>query len=283
MNQVFSKGAAAPVAFPVTDLAAVTAPSGLASPRVGDSHGLPSPTMPGDAGFEAELQEVADVRMHVLDNKWPSHFLAKYHPRQDFDPDIVPVPVATAIKDPLASRGFLPYTVSPSEAANVVHMDRPTDLPFLVWDWLRTQDVRLKNPTGHVDFLETVPQPLAAMATAASDGLERAFQAKYFFGRPRPEEVFNRCPDHLGTFTHYEEGCPTHPAYPAGHGAAAASVAVLFDIFDMDDPTRDVIVDSAYHWAMYRTFAGVHYADDNLAGLVVGGLGAFDSAGNWVV
>lgn len=282
MTQTFQKGASSPIAYPVTDVAALS-PSGLASPRVGNANGLPSPTMPGDAGFEAELQEVADVRMHVLDGKWPAHFLAAHHCRADFDPERVPIPVATAITDPCGRVPFGEYKVTAKQAANVVHMDRPTDMLFAVLRWLHSKGTPIAAPTGAVDFLETVPGPLAALASNAYLNLERAFEAKYFFGRPRPEEVFNRCPDHLGTFTHYPEGCPTHPAYPAGHGAAAAAVHVLLTAFDMDEATRNEVIDSAYHWAMYRTFAGVHYAGDNLAGLVVGGLGTFAAYGEWSV
>lgn len=285
MAQRFNKGYTGQMTYPVTNVSSLTTPSRLHSPMAGVAHDLPVPTMPGDPGFQAELDEVTNVRMHVLAGRWPAEFLAKYHPRANFDPETVPPPIANAV----VFKGNNPRTgklvITGAQASHIVHMDAPMDLAMECLAWLRTQNVRLRDPqpAGHTPFLNNVPNLHAEINDHVRTAMRKAFEVKYFYGRPRPEEVFANggCPTNL--YTHYNEGCPNHPAYPAGHGAAAAAAQVLLDRFDLNQAQIDVIVDSAYCWSMFRTFAGVHYANDNLAGLVVGGFGWFNSAGEWVI
>ena len=65
-----------------------------------------------------------------------------------------------------------------------------------------------------------------------------------------------------------------HPSYPAGHGSAAGATGkFFFDYCNLSATDRIEIRSACYLWAMFRTFAGVHFAVDNLAGLMeIGGL-----------
>jgi hypothetical protein len=136
------------------------------------------------------------------------------------------------------------------------------------------------------------------------------FGAKYYAGRARPEEVawaitcsqagfettagcetsfkFDLNPDtsvvptdivqaiatmdlqSLEDFCQYPEGAPSHPSWPAMHSASSnislwlAVVAKLTPKQALEAKKTDLAV------AMGRTVAGVHYKDDNTAGLGMG-------------
>ena len=95
----------------------------------------------------------------------------------------------------------------------------------------------------------------------------------------------------------YTEGCPTHPAYPAGHAVVAgALVTILKAFFNEAFPMRDPVVASAdgtslepytgpdagqltlggelnklaANIALGRNFAGIHYRTDATGGFVLG-------------
>jgi hypothetical protein len=89
----------------------------------------------------------------------------------------------------------------------------------------------------------------------------------------------------------YPEGCPTHPAYPAGHAViAGACTTVLKAFFNEALPVPDAVLPSedgtaltpydgpdltiggeleklAYNIAVARNFAGIHWRTDAEAGL----------------
>jgi hypothetical protein len=92
----------------------------------------------------------------------------------------------------------------------------------------------------------------------------------------------------------YPEGCPLHPAYPAGHatvaGACSALLKAFFDenalLTDCVTPNADgtalqpytdtalsvggEVNKLAFNIAMGRNFAGIHYRSDAMAGFVLG-------------
>jgi hypothetical protein len=115
-----------------------------------------------------------------------------------------------------------------------------------------------------------------------------SFAAKWYCGRPRPEEVVwnikkgkitEGIPADIkrdvrklvirgaGAFTAYPEGCPRHPAWPAMHAATASTSFWLSIAFDLNDEQlcQARLTDFAISYG--RTVAGVHYPDDNIAGL----------------
>jgi hypothetical protein len=92
----------------------------------------------------------------------------------------------------------------------------------------------------------------------------------------------------------YTEGCPLHPAYPAGHATVAGACAtILKAYFDETMVVADCVVPSrdgrrleayegpalmvkgeveklAFNIAMGRNFAGIHYRSDAMAGMRLG-------------
>jgi hypothetical protein len=92
----------------------------------------------------------------------------------------------------------------------------------------------------------------------------------------------------------FPEGCPLHPAYPAGHATVAgACSAMLKAFFDENGLVTDAVVPNsdatqllpytdsaltvggeinklAFNIAMGRNFAGIHYRSDAMAGFVLG-------------
>lgn len=230
----------------------------LASPMVGKEHAQISADAPKESELLELAVEVLIVRVHVTDGIFPRDFMEKYYPEEwGKFPDETPIP--------LQNEG-LSFS-RPQELADVVHMDNPMDLPNAVLSWVVKSGYKCKDArTNCNDFVEIIPETVNKLSNAVLRNLEKAFQAKYFYGVARPEEVLR------SNMTSYPEGCPTHPSYPAGHGAAASAVSIILDRFDLDDYAIKQVRDSAYCWAMFRTFAGVHYGIDNVAGLKIGGL-----------
>jgi len=117
------------------------------------------------------------------------------------------------------------------------------------------------------------------------------FGAKWFDGRARPEEVVSKIlnstltapqstveklqnfPEeitHPENFTNYQEGAPRHPSWPAMH-SAASNISFWIQIVMKLSPKQLCEVKKVdYAVAYARTIAGVHFEDDNVAGLNMG-------------
>lgn len=259
MDQVssgnFAKGCPASMGYP---LVSIPSPSGstMASPLVGNSHGLPNVV----AGKKKELlDEVLEVRGKVERREYPHAFLEKYYPNSWGT-------YSRRLPEPLVIRGL--STGNPELCSDIVRMDNPLDLPIAILEVLLKQGAQpVSRETGHNDFLNRVPDATFVAAEKVKDALRKCFQIKYYYGEIRPEELVR------ANITAFPEGCPKHPSFPAGHGAAAgAGAKALIDHFILSNEQIKMVRDSAYLWSMFRTLAGVHYSLDNLGGLVVGGL-----------
>lgn len=235
--------------------------SGVVNPKVGDSHGL----NPIDKDRLNEyLNEITEVRLMVSKGIYPYHFMDKYYPFKGEAPMQITVP--------LAMKGL--SFDDPQGLAEVVHMDDPEDAPRACRDWLLNEGVSLKKIKGYIDFLGAIPDTNENISDGVKRALHEGFEAKWFFGCCRPETLFEYNTGIFGSLlTQYPEGCPKHPSYPAGHGCAVAGgVRRVIEMFDVNDVQKKVLLDTAYLWAMFRSLAGVHFAQDNVAGLVIGGL-----------
>jgi hypothetical protein len=115
------------------------------------------------------------------------------------------------------------------------------------------------------------------------------FGIKYYVGRARPEEVAWNihtgaipAPDDLvkaiagrnltsaNDFTAYPEGCPQHPSWPAMHSAAASASLWLAVVMNLTDAQLCEAKRTDYAVAYARTVAGLHYPEDDIAGLNLG-------------
>lgn len=113
------------------------------------------------------------------------------------------------------------------------------------------------------------------------------FAAKWHVGRARPEEVIwlirkgkiQGVPNDIqrdirqmnlrsaADFTAYEEGCPKHPSWPAMHAATASTSFWMSIVMNLNDEQLCELRKTDYAISYARTIAGVHYTDDNIAGL----------------
>lgn len=257
----FSKGAASnKLKFPldanqVNNLKQST----LHSPSVGNPHNLKLPnSLSNLSNLNSSAKDVAEIVSMVNRGVFPLKFMEKHYPKSWGK-------FPSKIPQPLANEGLSYY--KPIDLAKAVQMDNPIDMPNAVLSWVLEEGYKPKAARKEcVDFLAYIPNIVSELGVAIDDNLKRAFEAKYNYGVARPEEILGY------NLTVYMGGCPNHPSFPAGHGAAAAAVKVILDKFDLDQRAIDVIRATAYCWAMFRTFAGVHYPEDNLAGLKIGGL-----------
>lgn len=235
----------------------------LHSPMVGNAHD----TKQFDyTKYEEYTWEVHEVVQDVLRDKYPTWFLEKHWPERWGSDDLT----SSEILEPFGA-----WASEPKGCANIVKMDRPNDLARAIRDWLYEQgEPRLKNNADqNFPFLKLFPDSEAGVAKYISEALYKAFQVKYHYGVARPSEVWAKLhgKDTLDFYKFIK-----HPSYCAGHSAVAAATARYFlDNFVLTARQVREIKKAAYMFGMFRTFAGVHYAVDNIEGLKVGGLDVY--------
>jgi len=71
-------------------------------------------------------------------------------------------------------------------------------------------------------------------------------------------------------FTAYPEGSPLHPSWPAMHSAGSSASMWLPVVLNLTKKQLCEAMLLDYAVAFGRTVAGVHYYDDNMAGLKLG-------------
>lgn len=237
--------------YPVTDMKDLK-PSRLVNPRVGKHHWW---KMPDDFDKDAATILVGTVSYDVKNWDNPIQLLKDYYPFPwEFDYEEVTWPLLLkwlSFKDP---QGL----------ANVVHMDNPMDMPMACLKWLlevEKANVKDWNP-DYINFIESVPYVNLKIAEHQLESINKIFDMKYYNWWRRPEQrMFGPC------MTAYKEWCPNHPKDPAWHAWFAAAVVVLIDLFTLTDRQKKILLDTAYMWAMFRTYSWVHDPEDNILGL----------------
>ena len=225
---------------------------GIVNPRVGKSHGLVDPSPFGSDEFNRQREEVKEVVSLVKQGVMPVDFLYDYHPRDDFDPEHVP--------DALQMAGIK----TPMDCALAVEMDNPMDLGFFISAELRRMGVpRKQETTPHVPFIENIFDINVALAVYTKIAIEKCFDEKYLHMAVRPG--LNRTDADWLIYPN-----PKHGRFPAGHGGAAgATHLVMTRNYQVDEQIEKLIYDCCYCFAQWRTFSGMHMAEDNLAGLEI--------------
>lgn len=257
----FSKGATSPLTFPLTSIPAES--DGLQSPVIGVDHATQYGLLLVQDDSPEMAESLADlwrVRQEAKNGEWSGWFLEKHWPGDASDNPGM-------LADPMRFAGLSERR--PQQYANAVHMDDAMEFPLYVLKWLNGTGVPCKNElgNGHGGFVQRHMDPSTSMATHQGSTIALVWESKWFHGATRPEEAagFN--------MTAYPEGCPKHPAFPAGHGGNASAPVVLKDHFDFtnhQDEWKQILL-ACYQWAMARSFAGVHHGVDNVSGLMHGG------------
>lgn len=224
------------------------------NPVPGKNHVLAAPPREGEPAFIHAVEELIRCREDVKAGRWPSEYLEAR--------GLNPIPHSV-----LWEAGV--DMSDPNTAAQLVRMDRPMDLWLAVADYLMSEGyTQLKDPPlhGH-DFLTAHVTGPALFAANLHVAMKKAWDEKYYWGGVRPETCLG-----LGAaFTAYEEGCPPHPSYPAGHGTVAGTVyRVAHDVFDLRPDVSREVREITKHFALYRDFAGVHFHFDSMAGWALG-------------
>eukprot|EP00534_Pseudo-nitzschia_fraudulenta_P004077 CAMPEP_0201134144 /NCGR_PEP_ID=MMETSP0850-20130426/50785_1 /ASSEMBLY_ACC=CAM_ASM_000622 /TAXON_ID=183588 /ORGANISM="Pseudo-nitzschia fraudulenta, Strain WWA7" /LENGTH=319 /DNA_ID=CAMNT_0047404961 /DNA_START=26 /DNA_END=985 /DNA_ORIENTATION=- len=233
-----------------------------------------SPAYPGDADgkFWDELRHVVEVQIARRNgvapstlNRWPNTWLEK-----------------SSLED----------------IAKAVQGEYPCYHQQTLIEALFKEGVEMYRDMGPfrsvVDFVGTETR-IAAINTWSFEVVAPInFMLKWHVGMPRPEEVawmiykdsFTAANDgvpedlialvksmdmeHATSFTAYEDGSPMHPSYPAMHSAGSTCSYWLPAICKVTPAQYCEALRVDYAVAYGRTIAGVHYQQDNIAGLNIG-------------
>jgi len=245
--------------------------NGLVSLRVGKSHGTHMPAvLNNEEGLKTALDEILEVRKLVEAGQYATEFMQRYWPAAYG-------PMPTHFPKPLAGthRVFaidedLSFD-NPRGCAAIVEMDRPGDLYRIVAPWMMSQGFVPKTADPHsFDFVDITSKDAVVAAQSRNAALERAFEIKFYRGVIRPEELYG------SNMTAYDDGCPGHCESYAGHAAFSAATGFHFatNWFEYDRTTDKftklppkVLLElfwACFSFAMWRSFAGVHYGVSNV-------------------
>jgi hypothetical protein len=229
------------------------------------------PIYPGEDQYWDELQHVIQVQLKRRNGEDPANI--NRWPNQWADKDLEAIASAVSGEYP----AFHQQTFIESMFRKGIELYDDMD-PF----------------RSHVDFIGKQVR-IADINTWAFHAVAAVnFMLKWHVGMPRPEEmawlIASRQlttaddgvpPDIVADiesmnlqnahdFTAYDTGCPTHPSWPAMHSAGSTVSYWLPAIAQVtgEDYCEALRVDYAVSYG--RTVAGVHYQQDNLAGLNIG-------------
>jgi len=221
----------------------------------------PPPTPTGCPRWEEQMTEVKETATTAMIGEYPAEF---------FEANGLPCHIPEPLVEHVADMAGEP---SGKRAAMLVQMDWPIDLLKFLLIWLRGEGHTYQHEDGRwaqqgsFDFIGSHVYVFLFTLWHMTKAILVIFRLKWLEMVPRPEEWFG------GNMTLYPEGCPGHPAWPAGHGGFAGSICrCLLALFgDMMTEAQIVtLVETCLLFASYRTLAGVHRHEENIVGFVVG-------------
>lgn len=252
----FAKGCGAnELEFPITqDRLDNLLPCALHDPCVGNSHGVELPSeLATEQGLIDSAKEVAKTSAMAQRGEFNHDIMRKYWPK-DFGeyPNELPKPLLMA--------GL--SMEDPAGMGNAVHMDLPWALHDYILRWIQREKIPLKKGAhDHGNFQNRIIHPAENLLDRISRNMKIMFEIKYYFGVARPEEVLGY------NNTLYDDACPPHPSFGAGHTAAAAAGRLYYETFDMTYEQKKILFMTIFWWSVSRTIAGVHHMMDNIMGL----------------
>lgn len=228
--------------------------SGSVEKREGKSHGLKLPIRPGDEGFAEQLNDTCSfvtlAREDVgFDDERLVSLLDKYA-REKLD-----------YLDAAETFGIESW----GSLTGFVKDDECIDLFRTVKKWAE-KNFDPREQDGFIDgggfgYYED-------FSGFGKENIEKAFDEKYEHELPRPEEVLEDIFSGLKDFGVYSQ--PGHPSFPAGHANKFTSV-FLWAIanFKLSAKAIRQLFTVCYMAAMGRSGGGVHYPQDNVAGMAL--------------
>jgi len=221
----------------------------MVNPVDGNHHGVPKPFCIDSDEYREEAEALVRVAMDVERGIWPAWYLEYC----DVDPVLSPI---------LEAAGGLTME-SPQDCANAVRMDQPAELWNALAMYAADEGIRVRPELKGIRFLETFVDPLHMFGPLVSERMHKAFEVKYYYGLARPEEYFE-----APNFAHYEEGCPNHPAYIAGHGTVGGCAYACFKDSYPNARSKhlEAVETATKQFSHFRDFARVHTRQDSAMG-----------------
>lgn len=225
---------------------------GVVNPCDGMRHGVPAPLPVDSDEYKEEADALVRLAMDVERNIWPDW----YFDYCGISSELSPVLKAVGLSES-----------NPKGCANAVQMDQPAELWMAIVNYLAAEGVAVRSDKKGIRFLDRYVSPLKPFSVVLDDAMVKAFEVKYYYGQARPEEYYN-----AANFAHYPEGCPPHPAYPAGHGTVGgvANKVALAQFPEMDQYHKDEIFTATRQFSHFRDLARVHTRQDSRVGHMFG-------------
>jgi hypothetical protein len=232
---------------------------------------LPQPTQPESLGFWDEFDQITKLQ------------------------------VSRRAGEMAASKMALPSMFSNftmEQGAAAVESDFPTKFPTELVEQFLAEGVEFDSSIiPHAtadDFVNKQVMLGRIIGWAVATVSPFAFGAKWHEGRARPEEVACAVAENSSTvssaptyvtdavnalgltaqgctdYTAYTNGAPKHPSWPAMHSAASSASVFLAVVLNLTASQLAEAIHLDCAVATFRSFAGVHYESDNMAGLAIG-------------
>lgn len=225
---------------------------GIVNPCDGMKHGVPGPLPVNSDEYKEEADALVRLAMDVERNIWPEWYL-------DYcgvDTRLSPILKAVGLSES-----------HPKGCADAVQMDQPAELWMAIVNYISAEGIAVSPNKKGIRFLDQYVNPMKPFGDNLEEAMIKAFEVKYYYGQARPEEYFNSA-----NFAHYPEGCPPHPAFPAGHGTVGGVAnRTAREVFtEMDPFHEDEIKTATLQFAHFRDFARVHTRQDSKVGHMFG-------------
>ena len=225
---------------------------GVVNPCDGMRHGVPAPYSVCSDEYKEEVDMLVRLAMDVERNIWPDW----YFDYCGISPELSPILKAVGLSES-----------HPKGCANAVQMDQPAELWMAIINYIAAEGIKVAPDKKGIRFLDQYVSPLKPFADNLDVAMIQAFEVKYYYGIARPEEYYN-----APNFAHYPEGCPHHPAYPAGHGTVGgvACRTAREEFPELEQYHNDEIFTATRQFAHFRDLARVHTRQDSRVGHMFG-------------